>query len=797
MYVRPSHSFPYMVEGVNGGEEVRVFLVGTLIHLVPDDGATVMQTGTTLANAVANAGVYIAVTSGLSTQRVFTHATPSTKIQSPHEIRLELPHSFYKQTLHEGVVNVHINDSARINVAADVYAVSSSGTLCLHMAGSGNDNLATALEHEFADVMLRYSTVNEVHSTVSLHKLHLEIGEAPGGGRLETALPRSVTFTKVDSGLDYDTMQLALLSMVQSSSEMRSKTPYFPDAPSFGHKAIPLGLSKTWSVDGKEGDVNYSTISGLLDRDLNMSADTLESLLSASLRMETSESGLVKFMQRNGSTSKLHFIGAEGHTKDVVTAARTIRTFNRFVYRYKADVWISRDANSISSKSVEHWGNYPALEPFITDGDCDDSSSDLQRTCRAIGISPFGDDLYKDGVFHSIDPEFDESKHPITAAIRRALSSHTMLLAIVSASSGQGTDASEKQQRNHSDVVHAESSHLAGHGIGVFLPTPRMLNAMDLGSSFGNNCTDESCRAIRDKRFLTFYPPGKVAAFDAHDHSHLESHDAMISTFDARNADGICAKTYTVDGTVTCDVYPTRDNITTEEMKARRIRSQWATAIGPVIADRVVDLTTPDGENLFLRAWVEATVGAHDEKDATQFAVVPGDARHMIDIAPAGADVHSIAGGALSFVALTEDNQTLRDGLSTVAHQAKINAFPARREPRVAEEWVVTNVQTSIAMLKKFEEMITARTDANLARDAKEDHDFVTLEYRLVPAAIIGNPSAIQATINSWSEHAIGGEVRIYNIDGALVDTKGETMIHAVTVDIFVPARERLSSIGK
>ena len=294
----------------------------------------------------------------------------------------------------------------------------------------------------------------------------------------------------------------------------------------------------------------------------------------------------------------------------------------------------------------------------------------------------------------SLDPGYDESRHWATRSIRNALShSHTIVFNIVGASSGEGAKVVDKKT--------GESKlQVAGHAVPIFLPLASTLDAMDAGEYERGDAERASIAAARAR---VFFPEGKLRAAASPEQlqSLLASPNAEIaasglSKLRKQHLDGLKREAlvpFAIDGTITSemDMHAPESDAKTRARQARVTLHGFA-RLGPMIADRVVDLTALGSRNTnaFYHDLVEGVIAGHIGDDpelvalnaaAHNFVYANLDAvrERQGERIEAGASAANVHTGAMALIPLVR-----LDANAVVMHNAmrqmvRLHSMPPRR----------------------------------------------------------------------------------------------------------------------
>jgi hypothetical protein len=526
------------------------------------------------------------------------------------------------------------------------------------------------------------------------------------------------------------------------------------------------GLTKTFVVQSSVAGEGYSTVAGLTNRPVGLSADAIESWLNVALLIElqNDEGAVETFVQRN---QEIHQTGAEMNN-DAHIAAQALQRFVRGWYSYIADKSLLRTGTGLSTLNTEHWGAASKLNS-LNDGDCDDGAMDGNRAMCTIGISPWGDSRWKDGTFHSIDPGYDPTRHRATTATRSALAHHAAGLAVVGARGARGSAVSHQSA---ADIAANEdvggTAPRQGHAVTMLIPWVYVVKAVADGGSL---LDASKGRASTSELYTNMRGQGVPPMLDTHVEMQPFVVDSTVTS----------STKMTVSGTPQERADETAQ-IHAEQHELRCARDK----VGAVIADPTVELRLMKGEpHGFWGEFLEWNLGGEIDKQfifvadrmKTKRVTVEGQAKtaHV-----AGASVLDISSGEFSLVQLVDDDESIAEGMKVLDRRANI------RSPQQVQRGAMTVNNTlseghhaSMMALAQLDEKLTNLSIKNA--ELMEQPGVYRIEMNIPFRAIVGNPSGVAETVAAVLARSVGGQVDRYTIKDVLKDDSGQDVaVHAV-----------------
>jgi len=382
-------------------------------------------------------------------------ATFADKGTATDEVEVAVPLDPRIHSLVDGTVHVRLSD--QLLASMNTGATTSSGSGCEVNSGVGCASLVDALRKGRAQVSLRYANLDVIKATLCFSDVRICPSSDSKAQRLKIKV--------IDDKIEPEQLQRAEDSLVEYVNEVvdvRANKLLYPFSPQL--------FKPFTTVTG----VGYSSVESLLHVDTGLNADQLEDLLLGMAVCVLDHMDDVNTMMSEASTPSMKA------TEWTPYAAKIIHYATRVASDYHVDGVVTQTGDGkLKFEDVESWAFSPTRRFFQEAGDCDNGGTTAGCISRQIGLSPFGDDRWnEDGTFHSIDPTYDPEKHSMTKAVRNSLShTHTFVLGVFGASTGEGTKAESRMNASSSQPIETA----AGHCVAMLMNTASILDAMRRG----------------------------------------------------------------------------------------------------------------------------------------------------------------------------------------------------------------------------------------------------------------------------------------------------------------------------
>jgi len=736
----------------NGGAMNSVIFAGTVDLAVSGcmaSSVVVLQSDTAEEKQEQQAG------DDAKTEDAAASSTPSTPSHVIH-VAIAMP-----DPVQEGVVT--IDPSLMILALLNVGALCSSASNGETHAGFGFESLLNALKKKEALITLHYGQWKTVQHAVMLTNVHLRDGSDRGSKVVDYKVGKTLQAPPGVDELGAKQVAASFVNMVTEANQKRSKEMVYPLLP---------GLTKIFAAVPVTG---YAPVEALLHAPSSIGANQLEHFLQAmvgiALQQDTEQ--VDKMRKETTNPPPLGTLSPWRHI-----AARALHLATRMSTDYREDGAVTLDGNNQPAMvALESFLPHAVRSIFDETNDCDGSTLIAMRMARQIGLSPFGDDRYRssDGVFVSLDPGYDDAKHWATRGIRNALShSHTLAFNIIGASSGEGAKVVDKKTGEAKLKV-------AGHAAAILLPLQTTLSAMDAGEY---ERTESDRASIDAARARVFFPEGKLRAIASPEQLEtlLASPNAEIvasgiSKLRREHLDGLRregAIPFAIDGTITSemDIHAPEEEAKGRAQQARNTLQAYA-RLGPVVADRVVDLTAlgPKNTNAFYHDLVEAVIAGHIGDDPELVAL--GAAAHnflyanvdavrerkgdKIEIGAHTSNVHTGEMAMFPLVRLTPERVVMHNA---IRQMVRLHSMPPRRPSATHRTHTeVANAQNSTNALHDLGKRLIKR-----AEDSNNQSDGTYLELYISPRTMWRNPHAVEHLVKRVDGVARRGQVDLIDL---------------------------------
>ena len=725
--------------------EESLWLHAQVSEQLPDNPLAYARTGGSLLSAVVDGSFDIACSgSRWPVTLVMQHPPDSeagTKIgtsgHSPRHVAIELDESFYPRDK-EGAVRV--DRRMQILISMNVGAVTSGGAACDAHGGFGLSPLHSALSENVALVGLRYSKWDNLVGSVMLSGVHLTNSVDPSSEHLPYVL-----YTDDEAEAELARASVDFGAYVDAAMVVRDKERVY--------KRLP-NLSKSFT----EAPIGYTTLDSIMHTNTGLSADQLEEVLRIMVTV-----ALENDMVRGAEMLEACAMPGDATIQWRYVAARAIHHMIRMCTDYHVDGSASQGADGAMHFHVaESWLPFPPKNVLKSSNDCDGGGLFAMRIGYQGGLSPFGDSRYdENGQFNSYDPDYDPSVHVWTTAIRNALAySDTLVFSIVGASSGEGTKV--KHENGQAD---SEERNAAGHAVPLLLPSAMLIEALGRGDTAMDSASSDAMRAAR---FDVLYPTGKLRSIPESYRTHFES-TTHRREYERKHS----IRPLALDSTVSSEMRLHFDPV--DQKRYKRLALQEvaaATKLGPVMASRMVDLTSigPKGRHAFYLEWVEGTIPCafgdskllrSSNQGSYQFVFVPLESNGNPIEGTAGVTPKDIAAGNFAMVPLQRFNSAQGASFDRVRAETKLHTMPARRFDAIANEIDSSereNMAKCIECMLDLNSTLKARGKTyggNLPSGA-----FV--ELHITPRMFWGNPKSVQYTAQQVAKMALHGQVDVH-----------------------------------
>lgn len=716
-----------------------------------------------------------------------SHQTPVSSKEIRHHVAIAMP-----DAIEDGVVT--IDPGIMVLALLNVGALCTSGANAEVHGGFGYSSLVKTLKDKEALLSIKYGRWMPLQNVVMLTNVHLREGSDPKSKVVDWKIGKTLHAPPGVEQMGPKKVAASFVNMVQQSNTKRAQQFVYPYLP---------GLTKIFAAVPVTG---FAPVESLLHTPTSLNADQLEHFMRAMIRIALQQDD-VEIQKMKQETQSPPALGTSSPWRTV--AARAMHLAIRMSTDYREDGAVTLDGNNQPTVvALESFLPHAVRSIFDETNDCDGSTLMAMRLGRQIGVSPFGDDRYRssDGQFVSLDPGYDDSRHWATRAIRNALGhTHTLVFNIVGASSGEGAKVVDKETGEPKVQV-------AGHAVPVFLPTATALEALDAGEYDRSEADRASISAARAR---IFYPEGKLRAVASPEQlevllasTNAEIAAAGIYKLRRDHLSGLKQESLTpfaIDGTITSemDMHAPGAEAKTRAQQARATLQGFA-RLGPIVADRVVDLTTLGSNytNAFYHDLVEGVIAGHIGDDpelvsldaaAHNFTYANVDAVRerqgdKIDIGASASSVHTGEMALIPLVRLTSEDVTMHNAMRQMV---RLHSMPPRRSTathRAKSE--IVNAQASTDALHELGLRLSKRSsnmqDSNNSKsdDTLSNDRYNTpatfLEMYVSPRAMWRNPNAIKHLIERVDMIAQRGQVDLID----LKDVQRDAVAAVIAIEV-------------
>lgn len=695
---------------------------------------------------------------------------------------------------------VHVRRSDQLLASMNTGAVTSGGSGCEVNVGVGCASLVDALRKGTTQVSLRYSNLDVIKATLCFSDVRICSSSDSKSQRLKIKV--------IDDDIAserFERAEKALVEYVNEVVELRANKLIYPFSPQL--------FKPFTTVVG----VGYSSVESLLHVDTGLNSDQLEDLLRGMAVCVLDQVEDLNTMMNETSAPSMKA------TQWTPYAAKMIHYAARVASDYHVDGVVTQTGDGkVRFEEVESWAFSPTRRFFHEAGDCDNGGTIVGCLCRQIGLSPFGDDRWnEDGTFRSIDPTYDPKRHKMTTAVRNSLShTHTFVLGVFGASTGEGTKAESRMNASSSQPIETA----AGHCVAMLMNTASMLDAMRRGdlvrtaiddtveptgedsmyiesegltvkqvrdpstttfgvlSHLGNLKSVAAKRPVSEvdeARAAVFYPPHKLASAGVDPATFSFSKVVNRERLEMDNG-----RTLALDGTVTNAMeLSVRGEARRHQAAIARRQSEIAAAIGPSIADRVIDLTSVGKEgsihaHSFYMHAVEITIpGAistskrlSDLNAAThQFVFVPNtqpSTYNGSEVAICGSTPQEIDDEEFSLMRLGKGGAHDAEAVETLRATTRLFSMPSRNADAAGmTKSELENVAVSRSHVLHLHQHMQQQIEAIKNESAEVDEGRVLMEYNITPRMMASSPASVAYACEKIKRVAAHGWVDVVEMN--------------------------------
>lgn len=742
---------------------------------------------------------------------------------SDKTVRIVIPLSS-AAAIENGVVS--ISPTSTILLSHNTGSLSTTGSGGESNAGFATTLLAPALRSGSALLNLSYGRWDAIQNVVVLSRLELRSGVDHGATRLRwrntpTPVKKKVQLSQNGVGVvgqrAISRGSAGLIRTLSPTQVAQAFVQYVNDvglarAHRFVYPPLP-GLTKSFAMVPV---MTYTTVDAMLHVPSGLDANGLEALLEGMVRIVVQHDDDERQSMLQATKTPPANPGGVSPWREV--AAQAVHLAIRFAVEYREDgVVYPNSTGELGFAQLESWLGQATRSFFSELNDCDGSALLAMRLARHIGLAPYGDDRWRDdGVFISIDPGYDDERHPWTRAVRNALS-HTdsLIFTVVGASTGEGGEAARSAKAGT-----ASSSNTGGHAVPLFLPTISMLRALTHGLRGAANEHGHPKFGADDRERLSaafarvLYPTGKLRGAGWIEESDSEDETSVITRVRSELATADSPQPLAIDGTVTSAM-----DLHVDGDRAERRGASWHQTLrqfqrlGPTIADRVVDLTVANGHlnHAFYRHFVEgAIVGAlGDDPElleagvaaphfvfARRYSVDAWEAsasRRLaeggvadsptVDRMEVGASPADLARGSFALLPVVPVTAEQAGAMNAMRHMLSSFSIPPRPTGlTTASQMAIGNVNRSLAAIEALDHVLEERFESHeLPEDeSNASSEEVFLEMYLTPRALWNNPHSVEHFVERVKAVAKRGRADIIDLRGV------QDAAFAVSVGIYV-----------
>lgn len=657
-------------------------------------------------------------------------------------------------------VVAYMMNSTRCNASTSRMGPAINGTLVSSVSGQGSEHLYNILKHATRG----HSQMGLVYASWLAHGATVGFSDAVVVGIDRKSKERRVVDVEfgsahVDAGYKQILKGAAEIvkKYVSVGLMMRQHMPY-PPSPMLTKTVF----KNTVGIDAQ----GYSLLHDILDRKNQFSMATLESLFNVTIANVLGQSDQ-KISDFESSTA-LPGLAAASCANIVAAATNLIVTF---LTAYRAD---GRNVVSIAGadfSAAESWLHQVPRTPG--DGnDCDGSALQAINLLQsAVGITPE-----------------EEAEFNTLRSVKNVVCPfYQLAMTVVGATAAEATSAD------------AGTTHVAGHAIGIMLPTINMLNAMsnampkEIGSTKQTVCSPEMCSKVQELRFNCLFPPQKLKGMTQKDR------DDLTSWHVAKNL--VSLKPMALEGTTPASPDLFVDD-TVERTKAEAMSRKDDVALAKASPNvfRSIKVLHVGGAasgstHRFYRDLVEMTFARSNplysdpalrsmNAAASQFVVVRNTVEDQIKAA--GATPKDLHTDNYMLVPLVSVNNQHGRVLDIASKEAEKDVLPPRQPvPMQLSDLQSENVRQSYAAILQLKDEWAQTSECHLGKNCPDDVHCVA--YECAFSTLINNPKGVQHFVKTIKSVATGGCVDISEVKDLAVDVDRKQRGHYVSINATVP----------
>lgn len=490
-------------------------------------------------------------------------------------------------------------------------------------------------------------------------------------------------------------------------------------------------------------DKGYELVHNVVDQEFPFGLKTLDSMLQHTIGVELAfnDDDMAQMLEATATPGM-----KAASWSQTVTSALSLSA--AFLVAYRADGRTVMNATGSGFEAAESWLRRPMRTPCEAN-DCDGSG------LLAISIL--------NSARHATAEELE--KYPYVRAARNAIFPYyTPAVTVVGATAAEASGGGGEH-----------GTHIAGHALGILVPTLKLLSALDAGtaSMVGGKRVSNEAPKVRDARFRAVFSEQVLAELPKEEAERLRAQPrtvlgewpqaAQLQTWTAEGTTPASPILFDLDGARrrTAAANATRDTAAFDQFApnvGRSLKALHAGGNGSADVHRfyaqILEISMHPDHPLYSDKTLRSMGVA-----ASQLVL----ARPGAHVTEAGATPRQIATGDYVVVPLHTIDAERGAALDVAAAESKRDVLASRKGPMVLSESQSQNLRRSLAALKAL--------DASLTMEEQQDGH--TVAYTLAYSTIVNSPLAVEHFAKRLRENAIAGVVDFMYVDDLAVHSDG------------------------
>jgi len=658
----------------------------------------------------------------------------------PHEskaIVLGLPAAVFRET-DEG--SLKLDTCSKLNLSSQRVGAAINGTLVDTHAGAGAVYLGNLLRSRDS-----HTQIPCVYGALASHACTVGISNAAvvnaNGDEVDIEFVEDLAKQAI-----LDKAEAYVEEWAHSAWKVRESVVY------------PLSPALTKSVAKAPVGVNdkgYELVHNVVDQDFPFGMQALDSLLkhTVAMELEFNEGDISQMIDATASPGMKAAAWSQ-------TIAAALSTSAAYLVAYRADGRTVMNATGSGFEAAESWLRRPMRTPCEAN-DCDGSGllavSMLNSARKATSA--------------------ELAAHPYVRAARNAVFPYyTPAVTVVGATAAEASAGGG-----------SHGAHIAGHALGLMMPTLALLGALDAGTSAfvdGKRVSNEAPK-VRDARFRAVFCESVLAELPEEEAARLQG---VPRTVLAEWPQAAQLQPWAIEGTTPASpVLFDRDDArrrSTADMTRKDTAAfdRFAPNVGRSLKTLHAGGNGSADLHRFYAHMLEISVHPdhplYSDKTLRSMGVAASQlvfARPGPHVKEAGATPRQLATGDYVMVPLHTIDAERGEALDLAASVSKKDVMPVREKCMVLSESQSRDLRRSIAALEQL--------DKELTKVPQRGH---TVAYTLAYSTLVNSPLAVEHFVARLRENAIAGVVDVNYVEGLAVHKDGSQAGGFVVANVCV-----------